>query len=289
MNTHLITFATPRFRPRQLLLGWSALANGVVNTVTHWTPKKLKAGGFEIKCPKVKLNERGSGFYSWKPFIIQRRLQETPEADIVFYCDVGRLFPYKLLNDSVSVFLDWMQDNQQSVMPGVQIPWHGPMSMWTKRDAFVSMSMDKPLFHSATPIQASFSIWINNPESRDIVSEWMILSGDRQIISDDPSQKGLPELRDFHEHRHDQSLLSLICLKRRLQGVYLGVEEPMIDPKYPSEVSEFLSGKRSEATFNGKLISGLAGVIERAEWFARRWIKFNKPSVQPKKISPTNF
>lgn len=288
MNTHLVTFATPRFRPRQLLLGWSAVANGVANTVTHWTPKKLLAAGFENRCPTIRLSERGSGFYSWKPFIIQRRLQETSEEDIVFYCDVGRLFPYKLLNGSVSVFLDWMQDNQQSVMPGVQIPWHGPMSMWTKRDAFVSMTMDEPLFHSATPIQASFSIWINNPESRDIVNEWMILSGDRQIISDDPSQKGSPELRDFHEHRHDQSLLSLICLKRGLKGVYLGVEEPMIDPKYPSEVMKILSGKLREATFNGKLVAGLATIIEAIEWFVRIWIKFNKPSVLPKKSRPQN-
>jgi len=289
MPIHLITFASPRFRPRQLLLGWSALANGVVDTVTHWTPKMLKAGGYEIKCPKIKLNERGSGFYSWKPFIIERKLQETTEGDIVFYCDVGRLFPYKLLSGSLHVFLDWMQDKQQSVMPGIQIPWHGPMSMWTKRDAFVAVSVDEAFFHMSTPIQASFSIWINNRESKDIASEWMTLAGNRQMISDDPSQSGLPELPDFHEHRHDQSLLSLVCLKRGFKGIDLGVDEPIFDPKHPTEVAKILSDKRSAATFNGKLVAGLAGLIERIEWFVRIWIKFNKPSVQPKKISATNF
>jgi hypothetical protein len=117
----------------------------------------------------------------------------------------------------------------------------------------------------------------------------MILSADRQMISDDLSQCGLPELPDFHEHRHDQSLLSLVCLKRGLQGMDLGLDEPIFDPKHPTEVAKILSDKRSAATFNGKLVGGLAGLIERIEWFVRIWIKFNKPSVQPKKISTTNF
>ena len=156
MQIHLVTFASPRFRLRQLLLGWSALANGVANTVTHWTPKNLKENRFENIFYEIKLTERGSGFYSWKPFIIEKKLHETPEGDVVFYCDVGRTFPYKLLNCSLQVFLDWMKLHDQSVMPGVQIPWHGPMSMWTKRDAFVSMSMDSPQVHSSAPHTSQF-------------------------------------------------------------------------------------------------------------------------------------
>jgi hypothetical protein len=281
MRIHLVTFATPRFRHRQLLLGWSALANKVVDSVTHWTPRKLLAAGFEKRCPTIKLSERGSGFYAWKPFIIQKKLAETPEGDIVFYCDVGRTFPYKLLSGSLQVFLDWMKTHKQSVMPGIKIPWGGPMSMWTKRDAFVSMSMDSPQVHSSSPIQASFSIWINNPNSRNIINEWMALSADRQMISDDPSKLGFPELPDFYEHRHDQSLLSLVCLKRRLLGVDLGPHMPSVDSKHPSEVSKFLRGKKIKLSLNGKLVKRFAGVIERAERFARKWIKFNKPRAQP--------
>lgn len=286
MQIHLVTFASPRFRHRQLLLGWSALANGVVDTVTHWTPKKLKENRFESIFYEIKLTERGSGFYSWKPFIIEKKLHETPEGDVVFYCDVGRTFPYKLLNCSLQVFLDWMKHHDQSVMPGVQIPWHGPMSMWTKRDAFVSMSMDSPQVHSSAPIQASFSIWVNNPESRHIAKEWKNLSADRQMISDDASKLGLPELPDFHEHRWDQSLLSLICFKKGLKSIFLGVEEPALDTKHPSKVAKILGGEQGKGTLSGQLVSVIATIIEAIEWFVRIWIKFNKPSVQPKKSRP---
>jgi hypothetical protein len=281
MPIHLVTFASPRFRHRQLFLGWSALANGVANSVTHWTPKNLLAAGFENRCPAIKLSERGSGFYAWKPFIIQKKLKEAPEGDIVFYCDVGRTFPYKLLSGSLQVFLDWMQKQEQTVMPGIKIPWGGPMSIWTKRDAFVSMSMDSPQVHSSSPIQASFSMWINSPASRDIINEWMDLSADRQMISDDPSELGLPELPDFYEHRHDQSLLSLVCLKRGLSGIDLGPNWPSLDSKHPSEVAKFFDDKRIKLSINGKLVERLANIVERAERTARKWIKFNEPRARP--------
>jgi hypothetical protein len=277
MPIHLVTFATPRFRHRQLFLGWSALANGVANSVTHWKPKKLLAAGFENQCPRIKLSERGSGFYAWKPFIIKKTLAESPEGDIVFYCDVGRIFPYKLLSGSLQVFLDWMQKHEQTVMPGINIPWDGPMSKWTKRDAFISMSMDSPQVHSSSPIQASFSIWINCLASKEIVAEWMNLSTQRQLISDDPSVMGLPELSDFKEHRHDQSLMSLVCLKRYIKGIDLGCDMPSIDAKHPSIVTEFLNGKTSASTAKGRLVAGLASVVERLEWTTRKCIKFNEP------------
>jgi hypothetical protein len=281
MPIHLVTFASPRFRHRQLFLGWSASANGVANSVTHWTPSKLLAAGFENRCPTIRLSERGSGFYAWKPFIIQKKLEETPEGDIIFYCDVGRTFPYKLLSGSLQFFLDWMKAHEQSVMPGIQIPWGGPMSMWTKRDAFVSMSMDTPSVHAAAPIQASFSIWINGLDSKEIVAEWMNLSAQRQLISDDPSVMGLPELSGYKEHRHDQSLLSLVCLKQGIQGMDIGCDMPPIDAKHPSEVAELLSGKTGDFTAQGRLATGLASVVERLEWTARKWIKFNEPQARP--------
>jgi len=42
--------------------------------------------------------------------------------------------------------------------------------------------------------------------------------------------------------------------------------------------TRFLSGKRIEPALEGKLVERLSRLIERSEWFARKWIKFNKPS-----------
>lgn len=288
MAIHLVTFASPRFRPRQLLLGWSGLANSVVDSVTHWNPIRLKAAGFENMFPKILLKERGCGFYAWKPFIIRNKLRESAAGDIIFYCDVGRIFPYKILDCSINFFLDWMVRHGQPMMPGVMIPWHGPMSMWTKRDAFVFMNMDFPKFHSATPIQASFSFWKNCSESQNLVNDWVNLSTNRQMISDDTSNLGRPEYFDFIEHRHDQSILSLICMGKGIRGIYVGNREPSFDCKCPCAVAKFLGSESVVLSRKGQVVLCISSLVSLLEWIARLFIKFNKPVMRPKLLE-SNF
>lgn len=209
MRIHLITYATPRFRLRQHVLGWSARLNHVVDTVTSWTPTMLRAAGFEDRIKDIRLDERGSGFWAWKPFIIEAKLREVPDGDLVFYCDVGRLYPFKLLDQSIVSYLRWMEAVAQDLLPGVQIPWSGDVSVWTKREALVMTGMDRPEIHTASPVQASFSIWRVGSKSRDFVGQWLDLCAQRALISDDPNQLEYPELPSFRAHRHDQALLTL--------------------------------------------------------------------------------
>jgi hypothetical protein len=279
---HLVTYATPRFRHRQWILGWSAKANHVVDTVTHWTPEKLLKAGFEERCKDIKLSERGSGFWAWKPFIIQKKLVEVPEGDLVFYCDVGRNYPFKKLKGSLAPLLAWMSTHQQVILPGLRIPWKGPMSMWTKRDAYVFTDMDSPEVHAAIPLQASFSLWTTNETSRAFVAEWLDLASRRALISDDPSACGIPELPDFHDHRHDQSLLTLCCIKHGLKGIDLGNQLPPIDTQHPSEIIRWMSGGKSEReSLAGGVLRILAWPLEQIESRLRRKVSFGQPIPEP--------
>jgi len=282
MRIHLVTYATPRFRLRQLLLGWSARLNPVADTVTHWTPEKLLSAGFEVRCKDIRLSERGSGFWAWKPFIIETKLREVPDGDIVFYCDVGRSYPFKQLRSTIDPYLQWLDLHKQSAMPGVLIPWKGPMSMWTKRDAYVATGMDKKEIHSAVPIQASFSLWRANDVTRTIAKEWMDLSSQRTLISDDPSTCGFPELPDFHDHRHDQSLLTLCCIKHNLKGLDIGEKMPPIDTQNPSEIACLMSGgKSTRIPIAGHILNILAYPLERIEAGLRRNVTFGQPLPDP--------
>lgn len=239
---HLVSFATPQFSHRQMILGLSSRLNRVVNTVTDWTPRKLKAAGFQEVIPEISLKERGAGFWSWKPFIIQKRLNEVPDGDVVLYCDVGRIYPFKLLDQSIEPYVEWMHARGQEIMPGVEIPWDGPVSRWTKRDALMALDMDREEILTATPIQASFSIWCAGSKSRDFAAKWMDLCSQRKLISDDPSDCKLGEHPEFQENRHDQALLSLLCMKEGLQGLSLGQKRPSFDSRNPSEVSRTIFG-----------------------------------------------
>lgn len=279
MRIHLVTYATPRFRLRQLILGWSAQANRVVDTVTHWTPDKLLAAGFEERCKGILLSERGSGFWAWKPFIIAAKLREVPEGDVVFYCDVGRLYPFKLLDQPVLPFVRWMDEHGQDIMPGIEIPWDGPNSTWTKREALASFDVDRTEVHASSPVQASFSIWRVSPESRDFVELWLDRCAQRQLVSDDPSRSGLEELPGFRGHRHDQALLSLCCISRNIQGLSIGHQKPPIDSRHPSEVSCHFCGKTpGQPTWPGRLLRAAVWPIEHIEQQIRQNVKFGEPT-----------
>lgn len=275
MRIHLVTYATPRFRLRQWVLGASARMNHIVDTVASWTPDSLRAAGFEERCKDINLSERGSGFWAWKPFVIGDKLANVPDGDLVIYCDVGRLYPFKLLDQPVDAYVNWMDERGQDIMPGIEIPWDGPNSAWVKREAFLAMNMDLPKVHSATPVQASFSLWRASASSRSFVANWLDLCSKRPLISDDPSRGDIAELADYRGHRHDQALLTLCCIKGGISGLDLGVEKPPIDTRHPSQVSRFRFGEVSGGlTLSGRLLRAILRPVEKIEQGLRHKVKF---------------
>jgi hypothetical protein len=260
-RVHLVTYATPRFRLRQLLLGLSARESGAADTVTGWTPDRLAEAGFAERMPEISLKERGSGFWAWKPFVIARKLAEVPDGDVVLYCDVGRVYPWKLIDRDLAPIISWMGANKQEVFPGIEIPWHGPLGHWTKRDAFVHTETDRGEFHQATTIQASFSIWRKTQATLDLAKEWLEMCGRRELVSDDASTCGLPELPGFAEHRHDQSLWSILCKREGMKTLSIGTIQPDFDEKNPARIATFLDGKApSGGSFLRRIASMGAGV-----------------------------
>jgi len=273
-QVHLVTFGTPKFYHRQILLGLSARLNNVVATVTEWSPKKLLLEGFSDVVREVRLNERGSGYWSWKPFIIQKKLNEVPDGDIVFYCDVGRRYPFTLLDQPITPYLQWMDARGQECLPGVENTWDGPVGVWIKREALVFTGMDRTEVYDSTIIQAGFSFWRAGVKSREFIRKWMDLCSRRELISDDPSSSGLIELAQFREHRHDQALLTLLCLKEGLAGLRFIEGRPMFQSGNPSELSKYKFGKYDRCIAGALFDLIIASPIQLVEIMIRNRMKF---------------
>jgi hypothetical protein len=262
---HLTSYATAKYRHRQVFLNASALANGVVATAVSWNPRKLVNAGFTRMAPDISLAERGSCFWAWKPFIILRALESIAEGETVLYCDAGRKYPYILLDTPLDPFVSWMDEHNQDIMPGVYIPWNGPMYVWTKHDAFAGAAVDGESVRRAAPIQASFSLWRNHEATRIFVREWLSWCVQRKLISDDPSVCVEAEATDFKAHRHDQSLLNLCCHKRGICGIDIGPSEPFWNERDPSHVLKHVFGADSPTTTAGKAIALVARPIQAVE------------------------
>ena len=273
---HLVSYATGLYRHRQWFLSKSALANGIVDTSTDWTPRRVGKAGFSDVAPDISLSERGSGFWAWKPFIIARKLASVPDGDIVFYCDAGRKYPYIRLSRPIDPLLAWMDEHNQDILPGVELPWAGDMSVWTKRDAFVLTGMDVPSVHSTVPIQASFSLWRANPATRNFVDEWLSWCARRDLVSDDNGITGTPEFNQFRGHRHDQSLLTLCCINHGIEGLDLGINRPDFNERDPNQILQYMKGSKRTETTSGKHLARASYIVEKMEKWARSMFMFGQ-------------
>lgn len=218
MTKILVTFGTREFRFRQTLLVASALANRVVDRSEKWTVQRLVNTGFFRDNPQFSFHERGAGFWAWKPYVILNALHSSSLGDLVIYADVGR-HDVRLMRVPTTTLERWMDEHHQDCFPGVDIPWHGPMSQWTKADTFKLLECESATFKSAAPIQASFSVWRNTERSKSFVQQWYQGCQDRRMVTDDQNACGTANEVNFVEHRHDQSILSLLCRKNGLQGL----------------------------------------------------------------------
>jgi hypothetical protein len=87
---------------------------------------------------------------------------------------------------------------------------------YTKRDAFVLLNCDEPEFTDTTHLEASFSLWKKSKSAIDFVEEYLHFCEDERILTDMPNTMGLPNYPEFEDHRHDQSILSLLSKKRNM-------------------------------------------------------------------------
>jgi Flp pilus assembly protein TadD len=103
----------------------------------------------------------------------------------------------------------------RGMLPGVPIVGQGA---WTKRDCFHYMGCDAQHYWNAPQIQATFSLWCGK-EAMEFVAEWLRWCQDRRCLTDDSNECGLANLPGFRDHRHDQSILTNLCVDRGIEAL----------------------------------------------------------------------
>ena len=203
----LVNYANWRFRELQQHNTASGLAVGGFDRVESFGPEHIDRA-FVDRCHKILRQERGNGYWLWKPYFIQRTLAGLAEGDVLFYCDSGAHFVAP-----IDPLIELAHRTGQDVI-AFELPFKE--RQWTKRDAFVLLGCDTPVFTDTPQRLASFSLWRNSPQSRLLARQWLELAQDERVITDLPNQCGLNDYPDFREHRHDQSLFSLLTKKHGL-------------------------------------------------------------------------
>ncbi len=207
-----VTYATPGFEPYAQLLAATAARFGVSDFVIR-RPGDLPAA-FRQAHRFILDEPRGAGYWLWKPWAIVDRLAQLAEGDVVLWVDAAAHFTGPV---------EWITDVIEHHGLDVWLMGHGfRESQYTKRDAFVLLEMDRP-DAAASPQRFASCIGVRNTAAgRSLAAEYLAAATDRRLVSDDPNTCGLANHADFIDHRHDQSVLSLLTKRSGIPVIDTG-------------------------------------------------------------------
>jgi hypothetical protein len=200
----------------------SAWRNGVPRHNLHdWTFERLCDLPLMELRPAEYWTNRGIGFWTWKPYLIEWEMRKLQDSDILIYSDAGIEFI-----NNVNYIIDRM--DQDIFLFGNN--WEH--AHWCKSDIVEMIWPYLPTFNErwsyscmrdswarfGKQAQASVIFFKVNDWTRAFVSEWLkwcLFEGGR-LIDDSPSTHY--DHPEFRENRHDQAILTTMAYR---EGVKL--------------------------------------------------------------------
>ena len=205
----LINYANNIFRKSQNLNRKTGKKIGLFDKVISYGPKDIDQD-FYNRNKTILDQTKGNGYWLWKPYFIHKALEMLNWDDFVFYCDSGSYFI-----NPITPIIDI------SIVTGQEIiifELSHIERMWTKRDAFILMDCDCPKYSESNQRLGGYSLWRKTSYTMDLINEFLNYAQDERLITDLENQCRYPNHPDFKEHRHDQSILSLLTKKHDLEA-----------------------------------------------------------------------
>lgn len=155
-------------------------------------------------------NERGYGYWLWKSYIILKTLNQLNNNDIIIYSDVGCHFNINE-KDKLIEYINILNNSNYGIL-SFQMNWQE--KQWNKGDLFKyfnenNIDIEKiNIIKNSGQHHATFMLIKKNDHSINLINKWYELCSNYNFIDDSPSIENNDS--EFIEHRHDQSIFSLL-------------------------------------------------------------------------------
>lgn len=199
----LINYSDKNYKKSQKLNTKTAISIGGFDRVISYSLKDIDLD-FYYKNRNILHESKGAGYWLWKPYFIRKTFEYIDYGDYLFYCDSGCHFI-----DSIDKFINSI-DRKQDIIP---FELQDSEKKWTKRDTFVLMDCDNIKFTDTKQRLASYNLWKKTPFTIKFIDEWLTYALDKRILTDIENQCNKSNYDEFVEHRHDQSIFSLLSKK----------------------------------------------------------------------------
>jgi hypothetical protein len=199
MIKYFINYSSNGFKKSQEYGLESAEKLGFI--VKGYTEKDIDLD-FMKKNESILKQVRGAGYWLWKPYIILNMLNKMSDGDYLIYMDSGA----NLISEP-DIYLNLINEKGILAFSMVQ-----KTSKWTKGDCFYSVNGKDNLynFSDTNQLQATYIFFRKCQSAIDFVSKWLELCTNENCITDIPNVYA-QNMTDFIDHRHDQSVFSLLC------------------------------------------------------------------------------
>jgi hypothetical protein len=151
---------------------------------------------------EIFTQERGYGYWLWKPYFIYLNLLQMKEGDILFYTDAGVEFVNQvdkvLSHMDGDIFLFGNNYNHEH---------------WCKGDVTDAILGYRP---DRNQVQASAMIFRVCDESKRLVKRWLAWCQMPDYIDDSPMETANNDI-EFQEHRHDQAILTCVAFNHGIK------------------------------------------------------------------------
>ena len=215
MKLHFITFAegSQIYKNAGQRLLNQAIETNWFSSSTLWDFNKIEYhdSSWFLKHQKFLVNSpRGSGYWLWKSKIIDLTLSLINENDIILYLDAGCELNL-LAGNRFNNYINITEKNNF-----LAFYLNGPnydIKRWTKNILLnrFNISSRSPILNEPQ-IEAGCLFIKSNNLTKEFISNWQAVSSEQSYIySNDIITEN--EDKDFIDHRHDQSILTLLLYK----------------------------------------------------------------------------
>ncbi len=203
-----INYADRQFRNAQKLNTQTALLHGA-DSVIEYTGSDID-NEFYQRNKAILDQKRGNGYWLWKPYIIQKSLEQMKTGEYLIYSDAGSCY----IND-IEGLIESMQSERAEIML-FTLPNQYLEKFWSKRDAFILMGCDSEEYYDTPQRLAGFLLMKKSDAVYRFIQEWLEWAQDFRIITDQENCMQRENYPGFRENRHDQTVLSLLSKKHQL-------------------------------------------------------------------------
>ena len=200
-----ISYGSEQYDKQLEYNGKSALEIAKVNEFYGYKPKDIDHD-FREKNKYILEKGRGNGYWLWKPYFLYKTLKEKLDyGDYLIYSDAAIMYV-----DLAQKLVDFLKEKKLDMylhrLPHLE-------RQYTKRDAFILLGVDQPFYAETGQFNAAFQIYRKTKFTEFFLEEYLYYAQDKRIITDDANELGVGNYDDFRDHRHDQSILSLLTKK----------------------------------------------------------------------------